>query len=91
MPENIVNERMIVLEDSLEEKIEGLGISTHVYSRTGNNLKELVYHIRDDDEFLKALNSALSAHKYYPIEITFYEDKEWKDFRELLNDFNKGS
>ena len=21
--------------------------------------------------------------------ITFYEDKEWKDFKELLNDFNK--
>lgn len=91
MPENSINERMIVLEDALEEKIENLGISTHIYSRTGNNLKELVYQIRDDDEFLKALNSALSTHGRYPIEITFYEDKEWRDFRELLNDFNKDS
>ena len=91
MPEESVNERMMQLEDALEIGIEDLGICTHVYSRTGNNLKEFVYHIRDDDEFLEALNSALSSHKRYPIEITFYEDKEWKDFRELLNDFNKGS
>jgi len=91
MPENSVNEKMMQLEDALEEGIENLGISTHVYSRTGNNLKEFVYHIRNDEEFIEALNSTLSSHKRYPIEITFYEDKEWKDFKELLSDFHKDS
>jgi hypothetical protein len=91
MPENSINERMMQLEDALEEGIEDLSICTHVYSRTGNNLKEFVYQIRDDDEFINALNSALSSHERYPIEIAFYEDKEWKDFKELLNDFNKAN
>ncbi|GAB5382104.1 MAG: hypothetical protein Alis3KO_36170 [Aliiglaciecola sp.] len=91
MPSYEINVRMMQLEEALESGIEDLGICTHIYSRTGNNLKELVYHIRDDEEFLKALNTALSSHERFPIEIIFYEDKEWKDFKELLNDFNKNS
>ena len=90
MPIDEINKEMIKLEDALEEGIENKGLCKHIYSRTGNNLKELVYQIRSDDEFLKALNESLFSHQRYPIEITFYEDKEWKDFKELLNDFNKG-
>jgi|GEM_PF-871094 len=89
MPEEDENKRMIQLEDALEVGVEAKGVCTHAYSRTGNNLKEFVYYIRDDDEFLKSLNSALASHDRYPIEITFYEDREWKDFKGLLSDFNK--
>jgi len=91
MPKESVNKEMIELEDTLEEGIENQGICKHVYSRTGNNLKELVYQIRSDETFLESLNKSLAGHPRYPIEITFYEDKEWQDFKELLNDFNKGS
>ncbi|MFT6735011.1 MAG: hypothetical protein ACJAS9_003214 [Polaribacter sp.] len=66
---------MIVLEDAIEDKIENDTILRHVYSRTGNNIKELVYHISDQAVFLKIFNNALTKHKKYPIEITFFEDK----------------
>ncbi|PCJ40053.1 MAG: DUF695 domain-containing protein [Moraxellaceae bacterium] len=60
----------------------------HVYSRTGNSLIELVYHIHDQEQFLEAFNKALSSHPKYPIEINFHQDEKWEDFQRLLNDFS---
>src|SRR5690606_35099138 len=82
LPED--NERMIVLEDVIHDHIENDKVLRHVYSRTGNNLKELVYYIRDQEQFLEAFNDALRDHPRYPIDIKFFEDKEWEDFRKLL-------
>ncbi|MDJ0832570.1 MAG: DUF695 domain-containing protein [Gammaproteobacteria bacterium] len=89
MPVADVNQRMIALEVAIEENIENYSVLRHVYSRTGNNLKELVYYIHDRENFLEIFNSVLSGHPRYPIEINFYEDNEWKDFKRLLNDFSK--
>ncbi|WP_228160525.1 DUF695 domain-containing protein [Marinobacter bohaiensis] len=88
MPPEPVNERMIRLEDAVEASIERDGVLRHVYSRTGNDLKELVYYIHDRDQFLAALNDALADHPRYPIEINFYEDRTWEDFQRLLSDFD---
>lgn len=33
------------------------------------------------------LNESLSSYPVYPIEIDFYEDKEWSDLVRLQNDF----
>ena len=41
------NQRMISLENIIEKHIENDKVLCHVYSRTGNNLKELVYYIHD--------------------------------------------
>lgn len=49
-------------------------------------LKNL-YYIHDQEEFLALFNKALDGHPQYPIEINFYEDGEWDDFKKLLNDF----
>ena len=89
MPVESVNQEMIRLEDAIGDKVEVAAICRHIYSRTGNNLKEFVYHIKNDDQFIDAFNSALNGHPRYPVEISFYEDKEWEDFQRLLNDFNK--
>lgn len=89
MPLSDENQRMIELEDSIEEKIENDIVLRHVYSRTGNNLKEFVYYIHDQNQFLEAFNKAVDGHPRYPIEINFYEDKVWEDFQNLLNDFDK--
>lgn len=91
MPPKAVNDRMVALEDALESKVEKTDVCEHAISRTGNNLKELIYYIRDRDQFMKALNGALVKHERYPIEIRFYEDREWKEFNELRADFNKPS
>ena len=88
MPESEDLERMKQLERSIDSSLVDAGFCLHAYSRTGNNLKELVYYIIDRDEFLSALNRALAEHPQYPIDIDFYEDAEWKDFQTILGKFD---
>jgi hypothetical protein len=91
MPLEDDNQRMITLEDAIEDHLENDGVLHHVYSRTGNNLKELVYYIHDQEQFLEALKKTLSSHQSYPIEINFYHDVEWEDFERLLDDFSNAA
>ncbi|OHX35021.1 hypothetical protein BJL95_16545 [Methylomonas sp. LWB] len=78
---------MLKLEDALEQ-LEVPGKHVPVYRRTGNGLKEFAFHARGTDEFMHSLNVSLASHSPYPIEIKFYEDGEWSDFRRLLADFD---
>lgn len=87
MPYSEDNEGMMALESAIEDHITGPGILRHAYSRTGNNLKELVYYIHDQEAFLKEFNLALKDHPRYPIEIDFYHDPAWEDFQRILDDF----
>jgi hypothetical protein len=89
MPLEEENKKMLMLEDTIQKDIEKEGILRHAYSRTGNNLKELVYYIHDREEFIQMLNQSLSSHPRYAIDIDFYEDKKWEDFKKLLNKFSK--
>jgi len=87
MPPKEINEAMISLEDGLE-KIEGREkLYFDVYSATGNNLKEFVFYIADREKFMSNFNKALTGHSVYPIEVNFYEDKEWADLAKLQLDF----
>ena len=90
MPAQSTNEAMIRLEDAIEGSILKTGLARHAYSRTGNGLKELAYYIADRDEFMAAFNNSLTDHPRYPIEINFYDDAEWEDFRKLLEAFRSG-
>ena len=89
MPLEEANNRMILLEDALEDSMESSKFFAHAYSRTGNNLKELVYYTTKQDDFMALLNRTLESHDEYPIEINFYEDKEWTEMKNVLKDFNK--
>lgn len=89
MPEKDINERMIMLEDAIEKSSVSTKLFKHAYSRTGNNLKELVYYSTSQNDFLEILNKSLESHERYPIEINFYEDKEWVDFKKVIDDFIK--
>ena len=87
MPPKDVNEVMIQLEDGLET-IEGReSLYFDVYSATGNELKEFVFYIADREEFMSNFNKALSDHPAYPIEVNFYEDKDWSELTKLQSDF----
>lgn len=88
MPPDETNKQMLDLEDALDGLATG-GLCRHAYSRTGNGLKELVYYISDRDEFMDAFNTALEHHPRYPLEIDFYKDADWDDFRKLLSKFEK--
>lgn len=83
------NLRMFELEDLIEEQIQSPNTLRHVYTRTGNHLKELVYYLRNRDQFLLRYNQAMSGQPRYPIELHFFEDEEWQDFRELLEAFDQ--
>jgi uncharacterized protein DUF695 len=88
MPPISVNDRMLVLEHSIDA-IEAAALCRHAYSRTGNGLKELVYYITDRGQFMTAFNDAVRSHARYPIEIDFYEDREWVDFQKVLSLFEQ--
>ncbi len=75
MPSGDENSQMLTLEHELERMEEG-EFCRHVYSRTGNNLKELVYYIQDRTHFIDEFNDAMSKHSRYPIEINFYEEQD---------------
>ena len=87
MPLKSDNERMIILEDLImnSEFLEKSFV--HAYSRTGNNLKELNFYCETQKEFMRILNIILANNKRFPIELNFYEDKEWSEFKTLLKDF----
>jgi len=88
MPPKNINKLMIKLEDGLES-IKGRGsLYMDVSTETGNNLKEFVFYISDREKFIANLNAALKGHPAYPIEITFYEDKEWTELAKLQSDFS---
>ena len=89
MPLAEVNNRMIILENAIENSMNSTDLFTHVYSRTGNNLKEFAYYSKSQKDFMEILNRTLEKHNSYPIEINFYEDKEWTDFETILSDFKK--
>jgi len=88
MPLNDENESMILLEDAIEDHIENDLTLRHAYSRTGNNIKELVYYTHNQEKFLEVFNKTLSSHPRYPIEINFYQDDTWEDFKRLLGNFD---
>ncbi|MDX1633898.1 MAG: DUF695 domain-containing protein [Marinobacter sp.] len=89
MPSAEDNLRMFELEDLIEEEVATPNALRHVYSRTGNHLKELVYYLRNRDEFLFRFNQVMSGRSRFPIDLHFFEDEDWQDFRELLAAFEQ--
>jgi hypothetical protein len=89
MPPDEINQRMLALEQSIEESVAKQDLCLHAYSRTGNHLKEFVYYISGREDFLAAFNNALQSHPRYPIEINFYEDPDWQDFKKILDLFDR--
>ena len=89
MPNKATNERMIQLEDAIRDGVAAAGFCEHAISKTGSNQKELIYYIHDSDSFLERLNIALRLQDRYPIEITFYEDPDWKEHGNARALFNK--
>lgn len=87
MPDEALLGRMDLLESRLDRLIDD-GFAVHAYSRTGRNLKELVFYIRDRDEFVDSLNNVLRSDPRYPISIDFYKDESWEDFEKIRSMFN---
>lgn len=87
MPEDEINLKMVSLESAIENSDNNNSNYTHAYSRTGNNIKELIYYSCSQETFMDNLNETLAENERYPIEINFYEDSEWLELQKLLRDF----
>jgi hypothetical protein len=90
MPPHDVNSKMMALEDAVEY-LERPGFMQRAYARTGNSLKEFAYYINDREAFMSEFNAALKSHEAYPLDIKFYSDPEWKDFKALLDSISRPS
>lgn len=88
MPPRVINERMMALEDAIEDNVIGDCFCQHAISKTGSNLKELIYYIHDRDSFMEKFNAALKTHDRYPIEITFYHDPDWREHAHARDTFS---
>ena len=85
MPDLDVNESMNALDLALGE-IERPVFCFEAYRRIGNGLREFVFYVASCDSFMDELNRKLVGHARYPIDIKFYDDENWSDFRKLLDD-----
>ncbi len=88
MPDEESNRGMLLIDDALGT-IERPKYCTEAYRRIGNGVREFVLYIADQEQFLASLNNALAKHPTFPIEIKFYEDKDWSDFQQLIDDFSE--
>jgi hypothetical protein len=59
------------------------------YRRIGNGLREFIYYVSNCESFMQELNRKLESHPTYPIEIKFYDDEQWSDFAELIDDLGE--
>lgn len=89
MPAKDINEKMLRLEDAIEDDIVTGEHCIHAVSRTGNGLKEWEYYIKDQADFTTRFNKAVMGHERYPIKITFYSDPEWKELTRFVGMLKK--
>ncbi len=82
LPNEETNKEMTILEKVPKEN----DLFFHAYSRTGNNLKEIVFYCSNKTDFMKIINDDL---KNYPIEINFHKDIEWENLNETILIFKK--
>ena len=84
MPPGDVNAQQVSFEEAIDELTMYNGHSFLMLVSTGLDYKEWVFYSKDRDRFMNGLNSALEDHPKYPLKIEFYDDPEWKIWREVL-------
>ncbi len=88
MPDEESNRGMLVVDDALVT-IERQKHCTVAYRRIGDGVREFVVYVADQEQFLASLNGALTGQPRFPMEITFYKDKDWSELKHLIDDFRE--
>jgi hypothetical protein len=73
--------------DAALRKIECPDSCVEAYRRIGAGLREFVFYIADREDLLDEFNACVAQDRRYPITIKFYQDEEWSELRELIDDF----
>ncbi len=82
MPELDIHKKMNAFEDALEAGTEKRQVAFQALSITGDGKKEWRYYAADMDEFMNSLNTDLSGHEEYPLQIQSFLDPDWSALRE---------
>lgn len=72
--------------NDLEQSLDHMNDGEHavlVLVRTGKEVKEWVWYVRNFEEWLVNLNKSFSGKPAFPIKIDPYEDPEWGTFKQL--------
>jgi hypothetical protein len=84
MPPAEVNQQQLAFEEAID-RLSSEGGSELMQVGTGMSLKEWIFYARSSDAFMARLNSLLSGHPRYPIEVEFYDDPEWQMWSKTLS------
>ena len=57
-----------------------------VHVSTGMGLKEWIFYVRDQQDFMAALNRLLEGHPPYPLQIEVYDDPQWKVWADMVKE-----
>ena len=86
MPTAEENQHMMMLDAALG-KVERPECCVEGYRRIGAGVREFVFYIADRDDFLEEFNECVAQDRRYPITIEFYQDEEWSELRDMIDDF----
>jgi hypothetical protein len=86
MPTAEENQHMMMLDAALG-KVERPEFCVEGYRRIGAGVREFVFYIADRDDFLEEFNECVAQDRRYPITIEFYQDEEWSELRDMIDDF----
>jgi hypothetical protein len=86
MPTPEENQHMQMLDADLG-KVERPEFCHEAYRRIGAGVREFVFYIADPGKFLQEFNNCVTKDRRYPITIKFYNDEDWSELRDLIDDF----
>ena len=75
--------RMNQLEDLVESAVNEAGFATLALVSTGEGLREWIYYVASEDQFMARLNNALADTPAFPIEIHTGHDPCWNAYQEF--------
>ena len=84
MPTPAVREQMNKLEDFLEKEIEKKGVGELAVTRTGDELKQLIYFVHSEESIQPKLNRFAVELSKFPIKISFKYDPDWVALAKIL-------
>ena len=83
MPPADVNQAQLDFERALDPLTENSDAEVAQVS-TGMGQKEWVFYAKDREVFMAQMNRLLAGHPRYPLQITFYDDPDWKIWSDML-------
>lgn len=83
MPSSTEKEQMNLLEDRISNEVEPNKIGFLTVVVTGNNVCEWQFYAKDQQEFMRLLNKALTGKPRFPIQISFQNDPKWLAYQQF--------